>query len=194
MAMLQDTARVRCLQLLLLVAGCSAFQIGSPGPTARASAHGVGAGAAPGGTFLRPPRRRRASRLSMKRRPAFVDEAERLAALAVETWEVQCTPFYEPGDASIVESAFDGRADVEAFRVAGGGRAPCPSGGDGGAEAGAGPGEGRRSRFVFAHPDLGLDAASAGSGYCSAIRIENLDAMSISVADACASMGVFPER
>ena len=181
MAIRDAVPGMRFLRLLLLVAGCSTFQLGSPGPTVRTNARDVGAG-----TF--PRRTRHASRLSMKRRPPFVDEAERLASLAVDTWEVHCTPFYEPEDASVVESAFDGRGDVDAFRVSGGGRAPCPSGGE------AGPGEGRRSRFVLAHPDLGLDADSVGSGYCSAIRIENLDAMSISVADACASMGVFPER
>ena len=172
--------RLGCLQLLLLVASCSTFQLGAPGSTT--NTHDVvGAGA---GAF-----RRHASRLTMKR-PSFVDEAESLAALAVETWEVQCTPFYEPEDAARIGTAFADRADVAAFRVVGGGRTPCPDGEDGK----AGPGEGSRSRFVLAHPDLGLDVASAGSGYCSVIRIENVDAASVSVADGCASMGVFPER
>jgi len=173
--------RIACLQLLLLVASCSTFQLGAPGSTTNTHDVGASAGA---GAF-----RRHASRLTMKR-PSFVDEAEQLAALAVETWEVQCTPFYEPEDASRIGAAFADRADVAVFRVVGGGRTPCPDGEDGK----AGPGEGSRSRFVLAHPDLGLDAASAGSGYCSAIRIENVDAASVSVADACASMGVFPER
>ncbi len=53
------------------------------------------------------------------------------------------------------------------------------------------PGEGRRSRFVIAHADLGMDAGTAEEEYCTVIRCENVNvATSNTFPNALTSIGV----
>eukprot|EP00584_Thalassiosira_punctigera_P019320 CAMPEP_0172552402 /NCGR_PEP_ID=MMETSP1067-20121228/44761_1 /TAXON_ID=265564 ORGANISM="Thalassiosira punctigera, Strain Tpunct2005C2" /NCGR_SAMPLE_ID=MMETSP1067 /ASSEMBLY_ACC=CAM_ASM_000444 /LENGTH=197 /DNA_ID=CAMNT_0013340381 /DNA_START=328 /DNA_END=921 /DNA_ORIENTATION=+ len=110
---------------------------------------------------------------------------ESQAAIAADTWSIECTPFMEPDVAAEVEENFQDRADVIAFRVAGG-RRLLPSD-----SSNVSPGEGRRSRFVMMHPDLGLDIGTAESDYCTVVRVENVNvASSNTFPNALASIGV----
>jgi hypothetical protein len=53
------------------------------------------------------------------------------------------------------------------------------------------PGQGRRSRFVFANLDLGLDAGTAESEFCTVVRVENVNvASSNTFPNALASIGI----
>jgi len=52
-------------------------------------------------------------------------------------------------------------------------------------------GEGRRSKFVFIHPDLGLDAATAEAEYCTVILVENVNLKaSNTIPNALAGIGI----
>ena len=82
---------------------------------------------------------------------------------------VETTTFLETDEALQVEVKFQDRGDVVAFCVLGG-RRLAPTSPDEIAK-----GEGRRSRFVFMHPDLGLDAATAEAQYCTVILVENVN-------------------
>jgi len=115
---------------------------------------------------------------------------ESLAAEAADTWSIQATPFLEPDDASKIEEKFQDRGDVLCLRVFGGRRLSPES--DNNIVK---PGEGRRSRFVIAHADLGMDAGTAEEEYCTAIRCENVNvASSNSFPNALASIGVHLEN
>lgn len=125
------------------------------------------------------------------RHPSFVPlysimtDIESQAAIAADTWSIESTSFMEPDVAAKVEELFQNRADVIAFRVAGGRRLlPVDS-------SNVSPGEGRRSRFVIMHPDLGLDLGTAESEYCNVIRVDNVNvAASNTFPNALASIGV----
>mmetsp|Transcript_24823 Transcript_24823/g.38984 ORF Transcript_24823/g.38984 Transcript_24823/m.38984 type:complete len:250 (+) Transcript_24823:52-801(+) len=115
-----------------------------------------------------------------------IEAAETLAAEAADTWSIQVTPFLEPSDASKIEENFQDRGDVICFRVFGGRRLTPESDNDT-----VKPGEGRRSRFVIAHADLGMDAGTAEEEYCTVIRCENVNvATSNTFPNALASIGV----
>ena len=122
-----------------------------------------------------------------------MQDVESQAAVAADTWSVEATPFLEPDVAAEIEERFRGRADVIAFRVAGGRRllpAAEPS-----AAAAPAPGEGRRSRFVLMHPDLGLDAATAEAEHCRVLRVDDVDvAASSAFPNALLSIGVDLDR
>jgi RNA-binding protein YlmH len=113
-----------------------------------------------------------------------VDDIISQASTAAETWTIESTIFLEPDVASQVETQLQDRGDVLAFRVVGG-RRLTPSSDD------ISKGEGRRSRFVFVHPDLGLDAATAEAEYCTVILVENVNLKaSNSIPNALAGIGV----
>jgi RNA-binding protein YlmH len=113
-----------------------------------------------------------------------MEDVEAQAMAAAESWSVEATAFLEPDVASQVETQFKNRGDILAFRVFGG-RRLAPSGQN------VSPGEGRRSRFVFVHPDLGLDEASAEAEYCTVIFVENVNLRaSNTLPNALASIGV----
>ncbi|KAL3798767.1 hypothetical protein ACHAWO_012011 [Cyclotella atomus] len=115
----------------------------------------------------------------------IMEDVEAQAIAAAESWSVEATTFLEPDVASQVETKFEDRGDVLAFRVFGG-RRLAPSSGQN-----ISPGEGRRSRFVFMHPDLGLDAASAEAEYCTVILVENVNLRaSNTIPNALAAIGV----
>ena len=96
----------------------------------------------------------------------------------------------EPADASKIEEKFQDSGDVMCFRVFGG-RRLSPESDDNTVK----PGEGRRSRFVIAHADLGMDVGTAEEEYCTVIRCENVNvASSNSFPDALASIGVYLEN
>lgn len=114
----------------------------------------------------------------------IMEDIESQASTAAETWSVEATNFLEPDVASKVEERFQDRADILAFRVVGGRRlaASCDD---------ISNGEGRRSRFVFTHPDLGMDAATAEAEYCTVILVENVNLRaSSSIPNALAGIGV----
>jgi len=116
---------------------------------------------------------------------SLMTHIESIAATAAHSWTVESTPFMEPDLAVKVEEKFRERADVIAFRVAGGRRLLPAESSD------ASPGEGRRSRFVVMHPDLGLDIGTAESESCSVIRVDNVDvAASTTFPNALAMIGV----
>jgi len=116
---------------------------------------------------------------------SIMTDIESQAAVAADTWSIESTPFMDPDIAAKVEEQFQGRADVTAFRVAGG-RRLLPVG-----STKVSPGEGRRSRFVLMHPDLGLDLPTAESEYCSVIRVDNVNvAASNTIPNALALIGV----
>ena len=120
----------------------------------------------------------------------IIEAVESLAAEAADTWSIQATPFLEPADASKIEEKFQDRGDVMCFRVFGG-RRLSPESDDNTVK----PGEGRRSRFVIAHADLGMDVGTAEEEYCTVIRCENVNvASSNSFPDALASIGVYLEN
>jgi len=97
-----------------------------------------------------------------------IGDIEYQAAIAADTWSVEATPFLEPDIASEIERRFENRGDVKAFRVVGGRRLPVDS-------QKVARGEGRRSRFVISHADLGMDAGTAESEFCTVIRVENVN-------------------
>ena len=114
-----------------------------------------------------------------------LEAVETLAAEAADTWSIQATPFLEPAEASIVEERFRDRADVLCLRVFGGRRLAPES------ENIIMPGQGRRSRFVIAHSDLGLDVGTAEEEYCNVIRVENVNVQaSNTFPNALAAIGV----
>lgn len=116
---------------------------------------------------------------------SIMADVESQAAVVADTWSIEATPFMEPDVAARVEERFRERGDVVAYRVAGGRRLPSGPGGD------VSPGEGKRSRFVLMHPDLGLDAGTAESEYCTVIRVEGVNvAASDTFPNALASIGV----
>ena len=120
----------------------------------------------------------------------IIEAVESLAAEAADTWSIQATPFLEPADASKIEEKFQDRGDVMCFRVFGGRRLSPESDVNT-----VKPGEGRRSRFVIAHADLGMDVGTAEEEYCTVIRCENVNvASSNSFPDALASIGVYLEN
>ncbi|KAL7546181.1 hypothetical protein ACHAWF_009521 [Thalassiosira exigua] len=168
--------RVRCLFVVALAAPTVAFQ-----PSQLRQSCGTTS--------------RRAQIARTKRHQPFyavtptLADAESKASTAAETWTVEATPFMEPDLAEQIEEHFEDRADVVAFRVVGGRRMPVVSMED------VSPGEGRRSRFVFMHPDLGLDVGTAESEYCTVIRVENVNmAASNTFPNALASIGVHLEN
>ena len=113
-----------------------------------------------------------------------LENVEELASTAAETWSVESTMFLEPDVALQVEQQFQDRADVLAFRIFGG-RRLAPSSDD------ISNGEGRRSKFVFIHPDLGLDAATAEAEYCTVILVENVNLKaSNTIPNALAGIGI----
>ena len=113
-----------------------------------------------------------------------LETVEELASTAAETWSVESTMFLEPEVALQVEQKFQDRADVLAFRVFGG-RRLAPS------SDAISKGEGRRSKFVFIHPDLGLDAATAEAEYCTVILVENVNLKaSNTIPNALAGIGI----
>mmetsp|Transcript_26498 Transcript_26498/g.45106 ORF Transcript_26498/g.45106 Transcript_26498/m.45106 type:complete len:245 (-) Transcript_26498:1634-2368(-) len=116
----------------------------------------------------------------------IMEAVESLAAEAADTWSIQATPFLEPADASKIEEKFQDRGDVLCLRVFGGRRlSPEPDNNT------VKPGEGRRSRFVIAHADLGMDAMTAEEEYCTVVRCENVNvASSNTFPNALASIGV----
>ena len=115
----------------------------------------------------------------------IIEAAESLAAEAADTWSIQATPFLEPADASKIEEKFQNRGDVHCFRVFGGRRLSPES------DDAIKPGEGRRSRFVIAHSDLGMDVGTAEEEYCTVLRCENVDvASSNTFPNALASIGI----
>lgn len=124
---------------------------------------------------------------------SIADAVESQAAIAADTWSIESTPFMEPDVASQIAEKFRDRGDIVAFQVVGGRRVPTAT-----AESSSttedddpSPGEGRRSRFVLMHPDLGLDAATAETEYCTVIRVENVDVRaSNTFPNALASIGV----
>lgn len=117
-----------------------------------------------------------------------IEAAESLAAEAADTWSIQATPFLEPSLAFKIEENFADRGDVICFRVFGGRRLSPESSDD---KNNVQPGEGRRSRFVIAHADLGMDAGTAEEEYCTVIRCENVNvATSNTFPNALASIGV----
>lgn len=112
------------------------------------------------------------------------EDIEEKALTAAETWSIHATSFLEPDVASKVENLFQERGDIVAFRVFGG-RRLAPVSDD------ICSGEGRRSRFVFTHPDLGMDAATAETDYCNVILVENVNLRaSNSIPNALAGIGV----
>jgi len=114
-----------------------------------------------------------------------IEAVESLAAEAADTWSIQATPFLEPSDALKIEEKFQDRGDVLCFRVFGGRRLAPES------DNIVMPGQGRRSRFVIAHSDLGMDAGTAEEEYCTVIRCENVNvASSNTFPNALASIGV----
>eukprot|EP00984_Skeletonema_dohrnii_P018693 scaffold8780_cov71-Skeletonema_dohrnii-CCMP3373.AAC.6 len=117
----------------------------------------------------------------------IMEAVESLAAEAADTWSIQATPFLEPADASKIEEKFQDRGDVLCLRVFGG-RRLSPEQSDNNTVK---PGEGRRSRFVIAHADLGMDAMTAEEEYCTVVRCENVNvASSNTFPNALASIGV----
>ena len=113
-----------------------------------------------------------------------LENVEELASTAAETWSVESTMFLEPDVALQVEQQFQDRADVLAFRIFGG-RRLAPSSDD------ISNGEGRRSKFVFIHPDLVLDAATAEAEYCTVILVENVNLKaSNTIPNALAGIGI----
>ena len=116
----------------------------------------------------------------------IMEAVESLAAEAADTWSIQATPFLEPAYASKIEEKFQDRGDVLCLRVFGGRRlSPEPDNNT------VKPGEGRRSRFVIAHADLGMDAMTAEEEYCTVVRCENVNvASSNTFPNALASIGV----
>lgn len=120
----------------------------------------------------------------------IIEAVESLAAEAADTWSIQATPFLEPADASKIEEKFQDRGDVLCLRVFGGRRLSPESDNNT-----VKPGEGRRSRFVIAHADLGMDVGTAEEEYCTVIRCENVNvASSNSFPNALASIGVHLEN
>lgn len=120
---------------------------------------------------------------------SLLADVESKAAVAVETWSVETTPFLEPELAAKIEEKFQDRGDVIAYRLLGGRRRPIESEGKG-----VSSGEGMRSRFVLMHPDLGLDIATAEAEYCTVIRVENVNiGASNTFPNALASIGVHLE-
>ena len=116
----------------------------------------------------------------------IIAAVESLAAEA-GPWSIQATPFLEPDDALKIEEKFQDRGDVLCLRVFGG-RRLSPEESD---KDVVKPGEGRRSRFVIAHSDLGMDAGTAEEEYCTVIRCENVNvASSNTFPNALASIGV----
>ena len=113
-----------------------------------------------------------------------IEDLEAQASSAAETWSVEATIFLEPEVAAKVEQQFQDRADVSSFRVFGG-RRLSPTSDE------ISSGEGRRSRFVFMHPDLGLDAATAEEEYCTVILVENVNLKaSNTLPNALAGIGI----
>ena len=113
-----------------------------------------------------------------------VQDIESQAKIAADTWSIESTPFLEPDVAKQVDELFQGRADVVAFRVVGGRRIPSTS-------DTISSGEGRRSRFVFIHPELGLDIGTAESEFCTVILVENVNLKaSNTLPNALAGIGV----
>lgn len=107
---------------------------------------------------------------------SVIEDIEYQAAIAAETWSVEATPFLEPDIASEIERRFENRGDVKAFRVVGGRRLPVNS---------------KRSRFVISHADLGMDAGTAESEFCTVIRAENVNiGASDTFPNALASIGI----
>jgi len=114
----------------------------------------------------------------------IMEEIEGQALTAAETWSVEATAFLEPDVATKVDRLFQDRGDVSAFQVLGGRRIAAAS-------DDISNGEGRRSRFVFMHPDLFLDAATAEAEYCTVILVENVNLKaSNSIPNALAGIGV----
>lgn len=114
-----------------------------------------------------------------------IEAVESLAAEAADTWSIQATPFLEPADAVIVEEQFQDRGDVLCLRVFGGRRLAPES------DNIIMPGQGRRSRFVIAHADLGLDIGTAEEEYCTVIQVENVNVQaSNTFPNALAAIGV----
>ncbi|KAL3785478.1 hypothetical protein HJC23_008288 [Cyclotella cryptica] len=113
-----------------------------------------------------------------------VQDIESQAKMAADTWSIEVTSFLEPDVAKKVDELFQDRADVVAFRVVGGRRMPSAS-------ETISSGEGRRSRFVFVHPELGLDIGTAESEYCTVILVENVNLKaSNTLPNALAGIGV----
>ena len=114
----------------------------------------------------------------------MIEDLEAQASAAAETWSVEATIFLEPDVASKVEQQFQDRADISLFRVFGG-RRLSPTSDE------ISKGEGRRSRFIFMHPDLGLDAATAEEEYCTVIIVENVNLKaSNTIPNALAGIGI----
>ncbi|KAL7460494.1 hypothetical protein ACHAXS_002922 [Conticribra weissflogii] len=115
---------------------------------------------------------------------SVIEHIEHQATIAAETWSVEATPFLDPDIASEIEQRFQDRGDVMVFRVVGGRRLSANSQKNS-------RGEGKRSRFVISHADLGMDAGTAESEFCTVIRVENVNiAASNTFPNALASIGI----